>query len=225
MPYQQVQYSHITDDFLREEVFRRADMLLGDVHTMLAIEVPAGTNSCGWAGALVLICVIDGISQNVFPTKYVELKQRKRFKQFIDKVGWTSAPGWVSADIAAKLLYFEVRNSLVHDLAGEPQKRIRPARFSETAIGKWGMIPEAERNFGAINASRVWPEFWPMLGVESVNGVERYSLSAVGLYWHVSHWVQKLARDDVALNEAIRLRSLALLKAGWRKYICRLIGC
>src|SRR5215211_4614364 len=89
MPYRSVTYNHVADPFLRDEVFRRADWLLQDVYGMFALPSLPNAGGGNWAIALVLLCVVDGISCHVYPTNAVTPRQKQRFKRLInEKLHW-----------------------------------------------------------------------------------------------------------------------------------------
>src|SRR5215467_14622252 len=97
MPYSHIQFDHITDDFVRE-VFGRADLYLSDVYGMFTLPPPSlpGAGGGNWAIALVLLCVVDGISRHVYPTEHIVRNQEKRFRRLIrKKLHWGPANrGW-----------------------------------------------------------------------------------------------------------------------------------
>ena len=69
MPYTPVAYDQVADDS-QKEVFKRADMFLRDVYGMFTLPPKPLPDAGGgnWSIALVLLCVVDGISRHVYPT-------------------------------------------------------------------------------------------------------------------------------------------------------------
>jgi hypothetical protein len=174
MPYRPVAYKHVPDAFLKEEIFRRADWLLSDAYGMFGLRPVSGTGGGNWAIALVLLCVVDGISRHVYP---IAGTQEQRFKRLIrDKLHWgPNSKGWYPIENAAVVLYTELRNPLVHELAIDKPARARSRAGidKETAIGKWGPVPERLQDIEAIDAMPTWDDDWPTLSVENYDGGKR----------------------------------------------------
>jgi hypothetical protein len=201
--YRPVAYNHVPDAFLREEIFRRADWLLSDAYGMFAMQPVSGPGGGNWTIALVLLCVVDGISCHIYPTDAVARRQEQRFKRLInDKLHWGPATkGWYNKQNAAAVLYTEFRNPLVHELAIDKPARARPSTFHESAIGKWG--PVQNKDIEMIDAMTTWNDDWPTLSVEDYNGGKRLKLSCAALYWAVKKMVNALAADSSILNAAV----------------------
>ena len=129
MPHKSLDYQHVSDPFL-VDVFGRADLLLKDVYGMFTLPPTTLPDAGGgnWAIAMVLVCIIDGISRHVFPTKSAVSEHEKRFKHLIrQKLYWGSAKkGWYDKDKAAVVLYTEIRNPLIHELALDRPAKARP---------------------------------------------------------------------------------------------------
>ena len=223
MAYTPISYSHIKDDFLREEVFRRTNMFLSDVHTMLWTNPPPNAGGCGWASVLVLLCVIDGMATYVYPTEAGVRKQEKRFTRLIrEKLYWGNNALWFDKANAASLLYKEVRNPLVHEVALDNPAKARPRGYGETAIGKWAGIPE--QDIACIEGMVTWNDNWPILGPEKFNGGQRLKLGAVALYWATRRLVTELANDQAILDAAVNARSAHPHSGLWErlcKVLCR----
>ena len=206
MPYTPVAYSQVADAFLRKEVFERADMLLHDVYCMFTL--PAGSDGeagGNWSIALVLLCVIDGISRHVYPRTS---DQEQRFKRLIrDKLYWPTTKGWWDKGNSAAVLYTKFRNPLVHELAIDSPVRAYPPDFTEPTVSKWGPVPEQKRDIKEIDALSAWDDDWPTLGVENHNGGTRLKLSCAALYWTVKNMVNTLAADTAILNAAVASRA------------------
>jgi hypothetical protein len=166
--YRPLAYDHVADDFLKYEIFRRADWLLSDAYYMFGMQPPPGATGGGnWSIALVLLCVVDGISCHVYPTMAVP-RQEQRFKRLINhKLHWgPTTKGWYNKQNAAAVLYTELRNPLVHELAIDARAPARPSTYQESAIGKWG--PVQQQDIGAIDAMTTWNDDWPTLSVEEL---------------------------------------------------------
>jgi hypothetical protein len=212
MPYRPVAYKHISDEVLREDIFQGADWLLSDTYHMFNMQPSSGTGGGNWSIALVLLCVIDGISLHVYPTDALARDQDQRFKRLIrEKLPWgpISNKLWYPIHNAAAVLYTEFRNTLVHELAIDKPTR---ARFKagiekESGISKWGPVPERFQNIDAIDEMTTWNGDWPTLSVEPHEGGKRLKLSCAGFYWAVKRMVNELAADSSTLNEAVEFRS------------------
>jgi hypothetical protein len=165
-----------------------------------------GGGGCNWAIALVLLCVIDGLSVHVYPTPAASKKQETRFKQLIrDKLHWGSAANnWYDKAKAAAVLYTEFRNPLVHELAADKAAKARPAVFKESAVGKWGFV--TIQNLETLEAMTTWNDSWPTLGIEDFAGGKRLKLSCAGLYWAVKTMTNALAADAAIIERACKWR-------------------
>jgi hypothetical protein len=225
MPYAPLQYDHISDAFLKEEVFRRADWLLRDVYGMFALP-PASLQGAGggnWAIALVLLCVIDGLSVHVYPTSTACPIQEKRFKRLVrEKLHWTTKPGWYDKSKAAAVMYTEFRNPLVHELAADKAAKARPVDYKESAVGKWGFV--GVQDIDAIETMSAWNDKWPTLGVENYDGGQRLKLSCAGLYWSVKKMANELALDATIVASASRYRQNVSTRPSLLARIRHLVG-
>jgi hypothetical protein len=207
MPYTPVTNSQVADVFLRDEVFRRADWLLHDVYCMFTLPSGSdGTAGGNWTIALALLCVVDGISRHVYPTRSLTPKQEQRFKRLINEKLQRGPinKGWYRKANAAAVLYTEFRNPLVHELAIDKPARARPSTYHESAVGKWG--PVRIQDIKAIDALPAWNDDWPTLSVENYDGGKRLKLSCAALYWTVKNMVNTLAADIAILNAAAAAR-------------------
>lgn len=210
MPYRPIAYDYIQDAFLREEIFRRADWLLSDAYGMFALPPQSlpGAGGGNWAIALVLLCVVDGISCHVYPTDALARRQEQRFKRLIrERLHWgPTKKGWYRKEDAIDVLYTEFRNPLVHELAIDKPARTRDRSIAEeSAIGKWGGVQL--QDIAAIDAMSTWNDDWPTLGVEEYNGGKRLRLSCAALYWTVKEMVRALAVDSPTQNAAVAFRN------------------
>jgi len=225
MPYRPVAYGHVQDAFLRDEIFRRADWLLSDAYGMFALPPQSlpGAGGGNWTIALSLLCVVDGISCHVYPTDALARRQEQRFKRLInDKLHWGPiSKGWYPKQNAARVLYTEFRNPLVHELAIDKPARARPSTFHESAIGKWG--PVKRQDIEAIDAMTTWSDDWPTLSVENYNGGKRLKLSCAALYWAVKEMVKALAADSSTLNAAVAFRNKPKAPKSLLDHLCRLL--
>jgi hypothetical protein len=72
MSYQELEGAKINHPVIRE-VIEHADTYLNDTYEMfyLPIEGKAKGGGCNFSIVLVLLCVIDGIARDVYPTKKV----------------------------------------------------------------------------------------------------------------------------------------------------------
>ena len=225
MSYKPLQYDHISDTFLKDEVFRRADLLLRDVFGMFTLP-PASLPEAGggnWAIALVLLCIIDGISCHVFPTEARVKGQEKRFKYLIrSKLYWgPPKKGWYDRDKAAAVMYAELRNPLVHELAIDKPAKSRPREYYESAVGKWGFV--TAQDIAAIDGMYVWNDDWPTLGVEDYKDGKRLKLSCAALYWTVKQLVNDLAADTAVVADASSYHRKTAAKVSVAERLCRLI--
>jgi len=212
MPYTPVTYSHITDVFLKDEVFRRADMFLHDVYCMFTLPRGSDGDAGGnWTIALTLLCVVDGISCHVYPTSLVS-KQEQRFKRLIrEKLYWPE--GWWDKGKSAAVLYTKFRNPLAHGLAVDRLGSAYPPDFLEPAVGKWGDVPVPDQDIKAIDARQMWNDDWPTLSVQDYNGGKRLKLTCAALYWTVKNMVNTLAADTEIVNKAAAFHSKAAAEA------------
>ena len=171
-----------------------------------------GAGGGNWGIALVLVCIIDGISCHVYPTETLVRKQEKRFKQLVrTKLYWGSAKnGWYDRDKAAAVLYTELRNPLVHELTIDKPAKARPREYYESAVGKWGFV--TVEDISAIDGMTTWNEDWPTLGVENHVGGKRLKLSCAALYWTVKHMINDLAANsEIIAAASARKRSTPAL--------------
>jgi len=73
--------------------------------------------------------------------------------------------------MAAKQLYIEFRNPLVHELDAEKITSARQPCHIELTVGKWGKIPTEHRSIDQIDNRGVWYDKWAALYVmENENG-------------------------------------------------------
>lgn len=200
MSYAHLNYQDIQDKHL-SEVFHHADMYLFDVYGMFRGLPPAGGDGGGgnFSITLVLLCVIDGLASEVWPGRTQENDQEKRFKRLIRcKLPWgpEGKGKWVEKGNAADQLYTELRNTLVHELAGNKAATSRPQGYEEPIIGKWGGIPESMRDIATIDALQEWDDAWPVLcESQDAQGRSCYKLVAAGLYWAVKQMATKMVAE------------------------------
>jgi len=206
MPYSEIEFSHITHPKLKK-VLLNTNMLLKDLYGAfkLPIDESSGEGAGNFAIAVVLLCIIDGISVNIYPTKSIK-DQEKRFKKLIrDKLYWgTVKTGWLEKGVAAKQLYLEIRNPLVHELGVDKITSSRMFEHLEPRIGKWGSIDESCHNIELIEELNSWNENWPTLTVVTSSNNGKYvQISSAALYWTVKQMVIDLISDEKILENAI----------------------
>jgi len=201
-----VAYTHLNwqklSDTRMQEIFRHADEYLHDAYGMFKGLPPAGGDGGGgnFSIVLVLLCVIDGLAREVWPTNAVEKDQGKRFKQLLrTKIHWgpEGRGKWFGKGIAADQLYTEFRNPLVHELAMERSRATsRPKGYIEPVVGKWGSLPEQLRDIAQIDDLEKWDDAWPVLAEsKDEQGNLRLKLTAAALYWAVKQLAVKMLHD------------------------------
>jgi len=201
MPYQQLEYSHIQHPVLRK-ILLHSDMMLHDLYNIFKIQ--AENNAQGGGGnfsiAVVLLCIIDGLSVYFYPTKQVE-DQEKRFKKLIrDKLHWGPVnKGWVERGLAAKQFYLEFRNPLVHGLGAHEHATSRIDGHAEPRIGKWGAIPKDSQDIDLIQSMQEWNDDWPIL--ENKNS--HVTFSGAAMWWAVKKMIIELINDKSIVDNAI----------------------
>lgn len=206
MSYIEIDYSHITHPKLKK-VLLHTNMLLKDLYGAfkLPIDRDSGEGAGNFAIALVLLCIIDGISVNIYPTK-ANKDQEKRFKKLIrEKLYWgPTNKGWLKKDIAAKQLYLEIRNPLVHELGADKVTSARITGHLEPRIGKWGGIEENSQDIDFIENIESWNDNWPTLTVVSSENGEYIKFCAAALYWSVKNMVINLINDPEVMENAAK---------------------
>lgn len=199
MPYNHLTYETIDDPEL-VDVFHDADMLFHDVYGMF--KLPEAVNGdgggCNFPIALVLLCVIDGLASEVYPTRLVE-KQKKRFTQFIrDKLWPNGKLRDFTPNEGANVLYREFRNSLVHELGGNHYAPSGIKTRPEGVAGKWGLlVPEENWNIEHLDAVDEWPENWPVLYKNELGAPK---LCCAALFWTLKRTVMDHMIDCEAMQ-------------------------
>jgi hypothetical protein len=150
---------------------------------------------CNFSIVLTLLCVIDGIARDVYPTQDVVEDHERRFKKLLrDKLYWGSnQKGWMDIGEAAKLLYVEFRNPLVHELGKDKRSKARRAQFEEPIVGKWGSLPSDKQNIDRIDRLTKWDASWPTMTIQRTATGSRVKLTAAALYWSVKRMIQDFA--------------------------------
>ena len=206
MSYLELDYSHITHPKLKK-VLLHTDMLLKDLYGAfkLPVDKESGEGAGNFAITLVLLCIIDGVSANIYPTKIIK-DQEKRFKKLIrEKLYWgPQHKGWLEIGIAAKQLYLEIRNPLVHELGADKVTSARMPGHVEPRIGKWGGVEKEYQDIDKIDNLDSWNDNWPTLTVVSSENGDYIKLSAAALYWSVKHMVIELINDADVIENAIK---------------------
>jgi hypothetical protein len=209
MPYTKIACTKVADKFLREKVFKQADMLLSDVYGMFTLPPKSMLDAGGgnWSIALVLLCVVDGISTHVYPGMSVSSKEGGRFKRLIrdDKLYWPPKKGWYEKGGAAKALYTQFRNPLVHELALD-KPDTRHSTYREPTVEKWDLVPKENQNIEETDALSAWNDDWPTLRAHEDKDGKQLVLNCAALYWTVKKMVNTLAADTEILDNAAQER-------------------
>ncbi len=208
MPYNEIEYSQITHQKLNK-VLSHINVLFKDLYGVfkLPTDKTSGEGEGNFSITLVLLCIIDGISANIYPTKAIK-DQEKRFKMLIrDKLYWGSTKdGWLDKGKAAKQLYLEIRNPLVHELGADKITSAREPGHREPRIGKWGSIEKSHHNIDLIDGLQQWNDNWPTLTVVSDAKGDYIKFSAAALYWSVKKMAINLINDkNITQNAMIYL--------------------
>ncbi len=204
MSYQELDYSHVTHPKLKK-VLLHTNMLLKDLYGAfkLPVDERSGEGAGNFAIALVLLCIIDGISVSIYPTTAIK-DQEKRFKKLIrEKLYWgPAAKGWLEIGIAAKQLYLEIRNPLVHELGADKVTSARMTDHLEPRIGKWGSVEKQNQDIDIIENLQAWNDDWPTLTVVSSGNGDYIKFSGAALYWSVKRMVIELINDPDVIKNA-----------------------
>ena len=206
MAYRSIQCSHITDPVLAE-VFEHANYYLQDSYSMLFLKPEdTGGGGCNFSIALVLLCLLDGLARDVYPTLAVG-DQGTRFRQIVrEKLPWEAGDDrWVDRGRAGNVLYLELRNPIAHELAQDKITSARPEGYLDSAVVK----SRAGRTLSVdqIDSLSVWDPAWPVLcAISKPNGRARYVLDCGAFYWSMKKMVSDFAADNELLMQAIELR-------------------
>lgn len=212
MAYDHLPWKTVADKKLRD-LCEHADMYMHDAYGMFCLPVKdlAEGGGCQFSIALVLLCVVDGFAEIAHPT--VANDDGQRFKKVLrEDIFWGPVEkGWVERGMAAKTLYVELRNPLVHTMAIEDPEKIgknRPEEWKEPVIGKWGRLPKTLHDIARIDALENWEEEWPILSNETTReDGPRMKLCAAGLYWAVKHLLRTRIQDHKFVARAGIMRS------------------
>lgn len=195
MKYKPIKWKKIKS-LRKRKVIMHADMLFRDLYGIfkLPIDKKTGEGAGNFSILLVLLCIIDGISVHLYPTKKKISKQGPRFKKLIiDMLDWGPVgKNWLKIDLGAKYLYLEFRNPLVHELGVDRITGPRKNTYEEPAISKWGKIPKKDQRIEYVERLRVWNSNWPTLYVEQTSKGGRVTVCAAALYWSVKKLVGRL---------------------------------
>ena len=219
MVYRHIETSALSHPTLKKAA-ERADMLLHDVYGMFSLSGDDGKGGgCNYSIALVLLCVVDGMSREFYPTRLVK-DQEKRFKKLIrEKLYWSKKRKntlWIDKAEAAIELYLDVRNPLVHELAGDNAPRAGKKGQNEPAVGKWGLIDKDCCTIEYIDALEKWNDKWPTMYIKPVSGDGRpcTTLCVAALYWSVKRMLEGFVSDQKAMRYAeVCQEALAILEA------------
>lgn len=206
MAYRTIAYDHIRDPVLNE-VFEHANVYLRDVYSMLVVDpAHSGGGPCNFSIALVLLCLIDGLARDVYPTMSVP-DQGTRFRNLIrDKMPWaTDDDRWIDRARAANVFYLELRNPIAHELAQDKATSARPHGYLDPAVVK--TRPGRSITVDEIDALSEWSREWPVLStVTRPNGRSRYVLDCGALYWATKAMVTAFSTDSPLLAHAVETR-------------------
>lgn len=174
-------------------------MYLQDVYGMFQLPVAGVVDGggCNFSIALILLCVIDGLSCHIYP-RGAPGDEGQRFKRLVrDKLYWpTNSKRWLNKGEAAKLLWAELRNPLAHSLAADAPSRARRSGHDEPNVGKWGEIPVKYWNIDYVDGLTAWNDEWPMMyETRNAEGNPCMKLCGAALYWAVKRMVQSLVAD------------------------------
>ena len=204
MSYQPLNCSKVSHPVL-QRAFSNADALLFDVFGMFPrdSEPDIDRGGCNFSIVIVLLCIVDGVARDIYPTRLVK-DQEKRFKRLLtQKLPWSESNGkWIEIAEAARNLYLELRNPLVHELGQDKVTGARRSGFLEPKIGHWGEIDEEFRNIARIDELNEWNDDWPVLYVQKDIGGSRIKVCCAALYWSVKHMVQDLIDDAAVMASA-----------------------
>lgn len=212
MPYLHLHYQTVADPHVRK-VFEHANHYLHDVYGMFRFLPPKDRDGGGgnFTIALALLCVIDGLAREIWPSQLALQEPDRRFKTLISRrLPWGQPEGkgkWLQKGTAADQLYCEFRNPLVHELASDKPAASRFNNYVEPIIGKWGDLPKELQAIDAVDCLGQWDDAWPILseGGLDEDGKPRLKLVTSGLYWAVKQLSSKLLDD----HNAGRLETLA----------------
>jgi hypothetical protein len=217
MPYRPINAVQVSQPNIKRAI-ERANDCLHDVYSMFELSASDTVHKERFVFSitLVLLCVIDGISCEIYPTRLVK-DQEKRFKKLIrDKLYWANSKPWIDKADAANQLYLEVRNPLVHELARDKMTRARKPGHNELTIGKWDKIGKTQRNIESIDAMKNWNGKWPTMYVKKTSGDGRpcVKLNTAALYWSVKRMLEELVCDTKVMEYAVVCQdALAILEA------------
>lgn len=202
MSYQRIQYISVPSPV--NDIFRRCDWFLADVHEMLD-RLPDRPNVGGgnWSIAVVLLCMADGLSKWVYPINPKGKKHhRKRFERFIqDHVLRDDSS--IGSDTAAGI-YEDFRGILVHDLAVDRKEDVRNLASAEPAVSKWWPLPKSRQNVGELEQLVRTNYRWPVLQDQPYSGKRRDVLCAAALYGAMKRAVIDLIADKSVIEKARR---------------------
>ena len=204
MSYQHLNWKAVSHPVLRK-VLSHADTLLLDVFKMFQSysKSPLDLSRFNFSIVIILLCIVDGIARDIYPTQQVK-DPEKRFKRLLrDKLPWSQSSGsWIDIAEAARHLYLEFRNPLVHELGQNKVTRARRPGFLEPKLGPWGEIDEDSQDIELIDGLGAWNDKWPVLYVQEDDDGPRIKVCCAALYWSVKHMVQDLMEDNLAMAHA-----------------------
>jgi hypothetical protein len=98
--------------------------------------------------------------------------------------------GWVNFQEFLKVLYTDVRNTLVHNLTADTRPRIRRPKHYDPAL-VLRMRDRSVPTIDGLESVDEWPENWPVIWETP----QRLVVSVLALYWHVKQLTTDLAND------------------------------
>jgi hypothetical protein len=207
MAYRPLDYNHIQHEILRQ-ILLHCDLLFRDLYQIFKIRSEDLTDdgAGNFTIAVMLLCIIDGLAVNLYPTKSI-YDQEQRFKKLIrDKLPWGAAgKHWMEKGMAAKQLYLELRNPLVHELGADKATSIRQKGHSEPRVGKWGNVPKELQDIDQVEDMQEWNNDWPILAFMNNDKGNRYAqFNGAAMYWAVKKMIADLINDDSIINNATK---------------------
>jgi hypothetical protein len=179
-------------------------MLLHDLYSFFRMPPSEHEGAGNFSILLVLLYIIDGISVFIYRTPKVD-DQETRFKKLVrDRLHWGSTDnGWVEKGLAAKQMYLELRNPLVHELGADKVTSARNAGFLEPRISKWGNIDSDSHDIDLIEKLSSWNDHWPILKVCTIDRGSYIKVNGAALYWAVKNMIEGLVSDEAILRDAV----------------------
>jgi hypothetical protein len=177
---------------------KHLDMQFNDVRTMMKLPrprqgLPAG---CNFAAAATLANLIGGFAEVLFaaPPSMDGARQSGERLQAVIKQFYP----WQSGErrkVKAKVLYYFVRNPLVHNL-GTKDRRRPTQKMPSVLIGK---RPLTERQLVQLERAEVAPAW---VGTAVRRRGRRWIISVPALYWGTFHLLRRLTEKPKHMKHA-----------------------